>query len=149
MAQKELRETKQELVYVIDLTLEERNRLAQQVDQDGKAIEESPKTELAQPPERPIRYIALLTEAQEDPILLPIEPTKDVRYLDALARLLRIGDLAGETIPSVAINYGDVYERKLAFERKLPDWAYSGVDSELLAQLPASLKRVLKPQKNS
>lgn len=91
-------------------------------------------------PDETISLVAVLHEGLSEPLLLPIEPTRDRRLLDAIARLLRFAVEHEERIPAVAVRYGDAYERALAFERRLPRWAYEGMDAR---GLPADLARVL------
>lgn len=90
-----------------------------------------------------VAWIAVLHDASDEPLLLPIEPTRDRRRLDAVARLLRFAVMRGERMPEVAVRYGEEYERRLAFERRLPAWAYDGVDPRVARALPEPLRRVL------
>lgn len=138
-------EGREELVYIVDLTSYEIDGAAHEIDRGGPNEEERPP--LPQKPPSPIHRLALLIDGLDEPLLLPIEPTSDVVYLDALARLLRIAVLAGERVPAVAVNYGESYERSLAFERRLPDWVYSGVEAELAPKLPPEVRLVLGPRK--
>lgn len=92
-------------------------------------------------PSETIELVAILHDESPAPLLLPIEPTRDRRLLDAIARLVRFAVARGERIPAVAIRYGDEYERALAFERRLPRWAYEGV-----ADPPSELARALGPR---
>jgi hypothetical protein len=109
---------------------------------DRAAIEGEPAP--ASPPDEPladeetIDTVAVLHDESE-PLLLPIEPTRDRRYLDALARLFRFAVLRGERIPETAVRYGTEYERTLAFARRLPAWAYDGIERP-----PSALRRTLK-----
>ncbi len=89
--------------------------------------------------------VALLHDANDEPLLLPIEPTRDPRLLDALGRLVRFAALTGERIPSVAVRYGAPYERALVFERRLPRWAYEGISRDQARALPRPIARVLGP----
>jgi hypothetical protein len=100
----------------------------------------APTRDEALGPSEAIELVAILHHESEAPLLLPIEPTRDRRLLDAIARLLRFAVARGERIPAVAIRYGDGYERALAFERRLPRWAYEGVDAR---DLPSELERAL------
>lgn len=137
-------ERPEELLFVVDLTTAEIDRVSQEIDAGGRP--EPP--ELPPVPPTPISRMALLIDGWDEPLLLPIEPTRDVAWLDAVARLLHIAVLAGERVPAVAVNYGDVLERSLAFERRLPRWAYSGLDEETAARLPPELRAVLGPQRS-
>jgi len=94
-------------------------------------------------PSETIELVAIIHDASETPLLLPIEPTHDRRLLDAIARLVRFAVARGERIPAVAIRYGDEYERALAFERRLPRWAYEGVAAR---DLPSELAGALGPR---
>lgn len=135
-------EAREELVFVVDLTTDEIERIADGIDDDSPT---EPKTLPPTPPE-PIGTVALLLDGWEEPLLLPVEPTRDVERLDALARLLRIAVLAGERVPTVAVEYGDELERTLIFERKLPGWVYDGVAPEVAVTLPPEVQRVLSPR---
>ncbi len=90
--------------------------------------------------EEAIDTIAVLHDESETALLLPIEPTRDRRLLDAIARLLRFAVLHGKRMPEIAVLYGNEYERTLAFARQLPRWAYDGVD----VTLPVVLRRTLR-----
>jgi hypothetical protein len=136
----------EEPVFVIDLTDEAMAECERDV---AAAAEEDaprgPERPLPAPPEggEAITRVALLLEGEEAPLLLPVEPTRDMILLDALARLLRVAVLAGERVPSVAIEHGDALERRLAFERRLPRWVYEGLPSHLERRLPPKIRRVL------
>ena len=143
MSRKRAEESSEELVYVVDLTTTELERAEEEI-HSKRQLEPPP---LPEEPPREIEILALLIDGREEPLFLPIEPTRDVLYLDALARLLRIAALAGETLSSVAINYGEAFERSLAFERRLPTWAYDGVDRDVAVTLPRELQLVLAPKK--
>lgn len=91
-------------------------------------------------PGESVELVAILHDGSPAPLLLPIEPTRDRRLLDAIARLVRFAVARGERIPAVAVRYGDEYERALAFERRLPRWAYEGVTAP---DLPSELARAL------
>lgn len=107
----------------------------------GGTDEASAVTSLA--PEENVALVAVLHDELAEPLLLPIEPTRDLRRLDAIGRLFRFAVERGERIPAVAVRYGEPYERALAFERRLPRWAYEGVETR---ELPAALARVLSPR---
>lgn len=92
-------------------------------------------------PDETIDTVALLHDGSDAPLLLPIAPTRDRRFLDALARLMRFAVLRGERIPRVAVLYGSEYERSLAFERRLPAWAERGIDAPLPPALRALRRR--------
>jgi len=135
---------REELVFVVDLTTAEIDRVSQEIDAGGPRPGSAPP--LPDEPPSPVAQIALLIDGWDEPLLLPVEPTRDVVWLDALARMLRIAVLAGERVPAVAVGYGDVLERALAFERRLPEWAYSGVDPQTAVRLPPDVRRVLGPR---
>jgi hypothetical protein len=134
----------EELIFVVDLTAAEIDRASREIDAGGPR---PPPPELPDAPPSPVSRMALLIDGWDEPLLLPIEPTLDVAWLDAVARLLRIAALAGERVPAVAVNYGEVLERTLAFERRLPEWAYTGVDDATSARLPPELRVVLGPRR--
>ena len=132
-----------EPVFVVDLTPREMARCAAEMQDSEEAL---PERELPDPPERPIRWLALLLEGRDEPLCLPVEPTRDVQLLDALGRILRIAVLSGERMPNVAIKYGEEAERKLAFEKHLPSWAYMGIDAATARTLPDGVRAVLAPK---
>lgn len=92
-----------------------------------------------------IDVIAVLHDGSDAPLLLPIAPTRDRAWLDAVARILRFAVLRGERMPTVATAYGGALERRLAFGRRLPAWAYEGIDDTALRRAPPALRRVLAP----
>jgi hypothetical protein len=108
---------------------------------DGGSAPPTPEDALA--PGEMIELVAVLHDELDAPLLLPIAPTLDLRLLDAIARLLRFAVEHGERIPAVAVRYGSEYERALAFEKRLPRWAYEGTDRR---DLPSALARVLGPR---
>lgn len=139
---------REELVFAIDLTTGEMARAALDVEAAAETKGDVASQPLPEPPPHDVRHVALLLDDREEPLVLPIAPTRDVVLLDALARLLRIAVLAGERVPAVAIEYGEELERRLAFERKLPDWVYEGVEPDVAAELPVEVRRVLGPKTN-
>ncbi|MFK7987159.1 MAG: hypothetical protein AB8I08_14135 [Sandaracinaceae bacterium] len=70
----------------------------------------------------PIAHVAI-TDHDGDIDVHAIEPTTDLRLLDALARLIRFADARGLSVMVAAERYGTEYERRLLFERRLPAWA--------------------------
>lgn len=127
------------------------------VDLRGPALEEDRRAlEGGRPPETPpdeplrggerVDLVALLHDGSERPLLLAIGPTADRTYLDAVARLLRFAVLRGERIPKVAADWGSEYERRLAFERRLPEWAYIGLADGDLRDVPPAVRKVLGPR---
>ncbi|HJL20041.1 MAG TPA: hypothetical protein RMH99_30530 [Sandaracinaceae bacterium LLY-WYZ-13_1] len=118
--------------------------------EDRRALGED-RAAPAPPPDAPLEAsetvdrVALLHDGDDEPLLLPIEPTRDRAELDALARLIRFAVVRGERIPTVAHAYGGERERRLLFERRLPGWALDGLAPADLAKLPAALRRALGP----
>jgi len=139
--------TQEPLVFVVDLRAPAMAEVAQLVAQQDPTETGPAAQPLPEVPSQPISHLALLVENREEPLLLPLEPTQDVEYLDALARLLRIALVAGKRIPTVAVEYGEERERQLAFSRRLPRWAYHGIPDALSGSLPPALKAVLGPKK--
>ena len=133
-----------ELVFAIDLTDAGLAELSSVVSGAAEPREPPP---LPDPPAAPIRTVALLFEAGEDPLLLPVEPTRDVAALDALGRLLKVAVLSGRRLPAVAAEHGEELERRLAFERRLPRWVYDGLEPRLADRLPARVRAVLGPKR--
>jgi len=129
-------------VFVVDLRAAAMEESAAEV--VDRRDEDGPRS-LPEPPLLPIDQVALLVDGRDEPVLLSVEPTRDVELLDALARLLRIALLSGERVPAVAVEYGDELERRLAFERRLPAWVYDGVRPAVALRLPAALRSVLGP----
>lgn len=112
-------ETPDEIVFAIDL-----RRGALDEERDALEHERAPVPHPLPPvPVRPIRTVALIVD-DADPILRPIEPTRDVRMLDALGRLLRYSALLGISVTEVAERYGAAYEREVL--GRLPRWAFRG-----------------------
>lgn len=91
-----------------------------------------------------VSLLAILHDGSDEPLLLPLPRTRDRRRLDAIARLLRFAVLHRTSIPEAAIVHGDTLERRLAFARELPAWAYDGIDPRDAKRLPAALRRVLE-----
>ena len=69
-----------------------------------------------------ISWVAVIDEAGA-PTLHEIPPTHDMKYLNALARLIRFADGRGESVRLCAEKYGTRYERRLLFEGRLPTWS--------------------------
>ena len=130
-----------EPVFVVDLTEATMEACGEEI---RRGAEAPSAPSLPEAPDEPIRTVALVVD-DSDPVLLAIEPTRDVVLLDALARLLRIAVLSGERVPAVAVGYGDELERRLAFERRLPAWVYDGVEPRVARRLPRALRAVLGP----
>jgi hypothetical protein len=127
-------------VFVIDLTHAERARTAREV-RAAMGGEFVPRV-LPQPPDEPVRWVALLLDAGE-PVLLPIAPTRDVRLLDALARLVRFALLQELTGAEVAARHGEVYEQELLARGALPGWTRGELDPEAARRLPPDVRRAL------
>jgi hypothetical protein len=137
-----------EPVFVVDLTDAE----MRQCEAELALLAEGgrpPVRTLPDEPPTPIRWLALVIEGRDAPLLLPLEPTRDVVFLDALARIIRIAVLSGERLPTVAIEHGGDLERSLSFGRELPGWAYEGIDPAIAAGLPHPLRVVLEPRISS
>lgn len=90
--------------------------------------------------------VAVLHDGSDEPLLLAIEPTRDRGELDAIARILRFAVLHGARMPEVAVTHGGEQERSMAFERRLPRWAYEGIDRRRARALPPALRAVLAPR---
>lgn len=116
---------------------------------EDRALVERGATPPALPPDEPlaedetVSLLAILHDGSDEPLLLPLAPTRDRRWLDAVARLLRVAVLRGASMSEVATAYGTEYERRLAFTRALPAWAYDGIEPRLARALPRELRRVL------
>ncbi|UJR83321.1 hypothetical protein [Sandaracinus amylolyticus] len=118
------------LALVIDLRDEALREVAREVDaaMTGAFV---PRV-LPDVPGEPITRVVLLVD-EGAPVVLPIDATDDVRWLDALARLVRFAVLRGETVREVAQRYGEPYERAMA----LPRWELDAV------RLPERVRRAL------
>jgi hypothetical protein len=92
------------------------------------------------PPERPIRAVALVFSQTEQPLLLPIPPTRDTVMLDAAARLIRSAALTGRSIATLAVKHGDERLRRLYLSRCLPDFIYNGVEKTALGRIPEEVR---------
>lgn len=124
------------LVFVIDLRAAAMDEVAREVDA-ALAGAFVPRV-LPEIPTEPIGCVALLVD-DGDPVALPIEPTDDVRWLDALARLVRFAVLRGETVSAIAKRYGGPYERAMS----LPGWARGELDAARAERLPDAVRRAL------
>lgn len=131
----------EEPVFVIDLRAPVMREVAQEIEA-ASAGAFVPRV-MPPPPERDLRCVALIVDGPGDPILLPIAPTRDVRLLDALARLVRFAVVREMPVRDVATRYGDAYERGLVERRELPAWAIDGVDASMVHALPADVRRAL------
>lgn len=107
-----------EVVFAIDL----RRDALGEVEHDLRA-EKPTARPLPAAPRRPIRWVALLLDDRDEPMLLPIEPTRNVRFLDALARLVRVAVVMQLSVTEVARRYGAPYEQRLVSHGRLPEWA--------------------------
>ena len=103
-------------VYVIDLGLT-----------DLEAGTDPPPRSLPEPPKQPIRAVALLIEPGTDPVLIAIEPTRDVVALDAAARLLRVAVATGTHVRELALEHGDATLVDLYRHHRLPCFIYEGL----------------------
>ncbi len=112
--------TDDELVFAIDL----RREALREVEHDLEtANETSAPRPLPPVPHRPIGRVALLLDGRDEPLLLPIAPTRDARFLDALARLIRVASVLKSSVPEVARRFGAPYEQGLVTQGRLPGWA--------------------------
>jgi hypothetical protein len=132
--------TDDELVFAIDLTHEALREVGEEL---ATAHDRSSERPLPPLPHRPIRQIALLLADRDEPLLLPIAPTRDVRLLDALARLIRVAVVLGLRVSEIAQRYGTPYEQKLVSERRLPGWALGSIASDTARLLPEDVRRAL------
>ncbi len=131
-------------VFVIDLTSDTMRSCARELggaeaDSEERLGEPSPPS----PPGQPVRAVALVFAWENDPILLPIRPTVDMRMLDAAARLIRTALLTGQTVAAVATELGDVEVKRLYFSRRLPRFIYEGVPAPVRHRVPAEVHAVL------
>lgn len=101
------------------------------------------------PPDEPIDEdidtLAILHDESDEPLLLPLVPTRDREELDAIARLVRFAVEHDERILTVATRYGGELERRLVFERRLPAWAYDGAVGPLPRSLHVLARRPVVP----
>jgi len=131
-----------EPVFAVDVTTSSMKRLrARLVDADEERLELGSRE--PDDPDSPISTVAVLYDEQRDPLLLPVEPTRDGELLDAIGRLLKLAVLQGVSMTQVAQRLGGELERRLFFERRLPSWAYDGVDARQVPDLPPRLFPVL------
>jgi hypothetical protein len=99
------------------------------------AAAQSPPDEVI---DEPVELCAIVHDALPEPLVLPLPSGLDREELDAIARLVRFAVERRERIPNVAIAHGGELERRLAFERRLPKWAYDGLD-----RMPPELEATL------
>lgn len=97
-----------------------------------------PRT-LPEPPKQPIRAVALLIEPGTDPVLIAIEPTRDVVALDAAARLLRVAVATGTPVRTLALEHGDATLVDLYRRHRLPRFVYEG----LPVAVPEAIRRLV------
>ena len=127
-------------VFVVDLSPETMEACRRDFcrDEQGSA---RPASAVPPPPERPIRAIALLfSPAEEQPLLLPIPPTRDTVMLDATARLIRSAALTGRSLADLAIEHGDESLRRLYRSGRLPEFIYVGLPEAALVRIPEGLR---------
>lgn len=124
------------LVFVIDLRAAAMAEVAREVEA-AKAGAFVPRV-LPDEPEAPIETVALLVD-EGGPLLLPIAPSRDVRWMDALARLVRFAVLHRQSVTEVAARYGHAYERSMS----LPAWARGELEPAVAERLPESIRHAL------
>lgn len=107
-----------ELVYAIDLRRDALGDVERDLRSGDRTSPPAPPS-----PARPLRFVALLVDGRDEPVLLPIAPTRDGRFLDALARLIRVAVVLQQPVPEVARLYGAPYEQDLVARGLLPEWA--------------------------
>jgi hypothetical protein len=130
-------------VYVVDLTPEALQECRAELDQPlDESSEGGIERELGPAPSRPIRAVALVLDRNADPLLVPVRPTRDVRMLDALARLLRVGMTTGTSVATLATEHGDAYIQRLYFRRELPGFVYEGLPRPARERAPRELTRI-------
>lgn len=97
------------------------------------------KTPTSENAAHPIRAIALIFDRNADPVLLAIDPTEDLRMLDALARLMRFALLTERSIATLATEFGDVEMKRMFFARRFPRFVYRGIPVSVRTRLPSTL----------
>jgi hypothetical protein len=127
-------------VFVVDLTPPAlaacRRDFLEAGDGQGPPLAER---ELPDPPERPVRAIALVVALDQDPTLVPIPGTRDMVALDATARLLRSALATGRRVAELALLHGDDVLRELYLGRRLPPFIFDGFPAPLRDRLPDGL----------
>jgi hypothetical protein len=86
--------------------------------------------------------VALRLADDEEPLLLPIAPTRDMAALDAAARLLRVAAVTGRSLAELATEHGDARLRRLYFGKRLPAFIYEGAPARVARRLPPPLRRI-------
>lgn len=90
-------------------------------------------------PKHEVRAVALVFEWQHDPVLLAVDPTRDIEMLDALARLLRATLVTGYSLAHLATEFGDPRMQRMYFSRRFPRFVYSGIPIPVRNRLPDQL----------
>lgn len=122
-------------VFVVDLTpaaLEQTRRAFERIDEEPGPARAAPSA-----PERLIRAVALVFDWEADPVLVPVEPTRDTVALDATARLLRAALVTGARVADLASCEPDLLA--LHAGRRLPAFVYEGLPPAIRGRVPPRL----------
>jgi hypothetical protein len=129
-------------VFVVDLTPQTMNTCRADF-----GLGSPPNVEVAtvvpDPPERPVRALALVFAWEEDPVLLSIQPTLDTEMLDAVARLIRAALITRRSIAHLVTEHGDDEMKRLYFSRRLPRFIYDGIPAPVRHRVPAELQQAV------
>jgi hypothetical protein len=129
-------------VFVVDLTPQTMN--ACQADFAPQGVDSAEAAVVVpDPPERPIRALALVFAWEEDPVLLSIQPTFDTAMLDAVARLIRVALFTHRSIAHLVTESGDDELRRRYFSRGMPRFVYDGIPAPVRHRVPPELRRAL------
>jgi len=124
-------------VFVVDLT--EPTMDACREDLAGQASAPAPRPADGGAGEVEVRAVALVFAWEEDPVLLAIRPTRDSAMLDALARLLRMTMLTGNSIAALVTEHGDAAVKRLYFAKRFPRFIYEGFPATVRPRLPTAM----------
>ncbi len=134
------------LVFVVDLTEQTMSNCRRDFEPEDTAppATNPPTTTLRSPrqwstPRHEVRAVALVFEWQDDPVLLAVNPTRDIEMLDALARLLRATLVTGHSVAHLATEFGGPAIQRMYFARRFPRFVYSGIPISARKRLPEQL----------
>ena len=123
-------------IFVIDLSDETMQKAREALDEDVPMV---PASELSEQADRHLRAVALVFDWSDDPVLLAMEPTNDLKMLDALARLMRFALLTGHSIARLVTEHGDDEMKRMFFARRFPRFVYRGIPVSVRKRLPKEL----------
>lgn len=135
-------------VYVVDLTPSTMERCRLELDGGAGVATPAPEPRpVREPPNRPLRAVALVFDWSADPVLLPIAPTRDLGLLESLARLLRMVLLTERSVAWLVTEAGDEALKRRYFAREFPRFIYEGIPASVRGRLPKVLWEAMGPRR--